>query len=171
MRIQGELKGLGISVSATTVANVLRRARLGPAPRRIGPSWREFLRAEAESLIGSSLRRHSKGGCARRSEAASTTALPRRPNAPRIDEQRGEKLTIDAQRPPIRGGGLSRGQDRTTRCSLRRDNRAVSSHAIARTLATDQPCAAQAAAERAARRQSHRPARLSCHDRHAPCRA
>src|SRR5213078_1835334 len=36
MRIQGELKGLGISVSHTTVGTVLRRAGLGPAPRRIG---------------------------------------------------------------------------------------------------------------------------------------
>ena len=55
MRIQGELKGLGINVSATTVANVLRSAGLGPAPRRIGPSWREFLRAQAETLIGGGL--------------------------------------------------------------------------------------------------------------------
>jgi hypothetical protein len=37
MRIQGELKGLGISRSATTIATVLRSAGLGPAPRRIGP--------------------------------------------------------------------------------------------------------------------------------------
>jgi hypothetical protein len=56
MRIQGELKGLGISVSATTVANVLRSAGLGPAPRRIGPSWSEFLRGQAESLLGGGLR-------------------------------------------------------------------------------------------------------------------
>jgi hypothetical protein len=56
MRIQGELKGLGISVSATTVANVLRSADLGPAPRRIGPSWSEFLRAQAESLVSGGLR-------------------------------------------------------------------------------------------------------------------
>jgi hypothetical protein len=56
MRIQGELKGLAISVSATTVANVLRNAGLGPAPRRIGPSWREFLRAQAESLVNGGLR-------------------------------------------------------------------------------------------------------------------
>jgi hypothetical protein len=55
MRIQGELKGLGISVSATTVANVLRSNGLGPAPRRTGPSWQEFLRAQAESLIGGGL--------------------------------------------------------------------------------------------------------------------
>jgi hypothetical protein len=51
MRIQGELKGLGISLSATTVANVLRHAGLGSAPRRIGPSWSQFLRAQAESVI------------------------------------------------------------------------------------------------------------------------
>jgi putative transposase len=56
MRIEGELKGLGISVSATTIASVLRRSRLGPAPRRIGPSWSEFLRAQAHSLVGDGLR-------------------------------------------------------------------------------------------------------------------
>src|SRR6266540_1999746 len=57
MRIQGELKGLGVSVSATTIASVLRSAGLGPAPRRIGPSWSEFLRAQAQSLLaGSDLR-------------------------------------------------------------------------------------------------------------------
>src|SRR6266536_2895146 len=51
MRIQGELKGLGISVSHTTIANVLRSSGLGPAPRRSGPSWSEFLRAQARSLV------------------------------------------------------------------------------------------------------------------------
>src|SRR5262249_55220762 len=56
MRIQGELKGLGISVSATTIATVLRSAGLGPAPRRIGPSWSEFLRAQAHSLVAGDLR-------------------------------------------------------------------------------------------------------------------
>src|SRR3954467_4531878 len=71
MRIQGELKGLGISVSATTVANVLRSARLGPAPRRIGPSWSEFLRAQAESLVGSSL--HSRRESSVDGEAAAAS--------------------------------------------------------------------------------------------------
>jgi hypothetical protein len=51
MRIRGELKKLGIEVSATTIATLLRRAGLGPAPRRIGPSWSEFLRAEAYGLL------------------------------------------------------------------------------------------------------------------------
>jgi Homeodomain-like domain len=53
MRIQGELKGLGIGVSHTTIATVLRSAGLGPAPRRISPSWSEFLRAQAQSLLSS----------------------------------------------------------------------------------------------------------------------
>jgi len=51
MRIRGELKKLGIEVSATTIATLLRRAGLGPAPRRLGPSWSEFLRAEAYGLL------------------------------------------------------------------------------------------------------------------------
>jgi hypothetical protein len=55
MRIEGELLKLGISVSATTVATVLRVSGLGPAPRRIGPSWSEFLRAQARSMLGAGL--------------------------------------------------------------------------------------------------------------------
>jgi len=50
-RIVGELKGLGIVVSATTVKKILREERLGPAGTRKGPSWREFLRAQAKSVI------------------------------------------------------------------------------------------------------------------------
>jgi putative transposase len=47
----GELKGLGVIVSATTVKKVLRDEQLGPAGTRRGPSWREFLRAQAKSVI------------------------------------------------------------------------------------------------------------------------
>jgi transposase len=49
-RIVGELKGLGIAVSATTVRKILREEQLGPAGKRKGPSWREFLHAQATSL-------------------------------------------------------------------------------------------------------------------------
>src|SRR5262249_26044138 len=41
-RIVGELKRLGVVVSATTVKKVLRAARLGPMFTPQGPSWREF---------------------------------------------------------------------------------------------------------------------------------
>jgi putative transposase len=50
-RIVGELRGLGITVSATTVRKILRQAGLGPACERAGLSWRAFLRAQAESMI------------------------------------------------------------------------------------------------------------------------
>ena len=50
-RIVGELKGLGIVVSATTVRKILREEQLGPAGKRKGPSWREFLRAQARSIV------------------------------------------------------------------------------------------------------------------------
>ena len=34
----------------TTIRSLLRRSRLGPAPRRGGPSWAEFLRAQAQGI-------------------------------------------------------------------------------------------------------------------------
>jgi putative transposase len=49
-RIRGELLKLGIGVSATTIATLLRRHGLGPAPRR-GPTWRQFLRQQAHSML------------------------------------------------------------------------------------------------------------------------
>jgi putative transposase len=51
MRIEGELRKLGIRVAATTIRSLLRTARLGPAPRRTGPTWTEFLRAQADGII------------------------------------------------------------------------------------------------------------------------
>ena len=51
MRIRGELLKLGIRVSATTIATVLRTSGLGPAPRR-GPTWKEFLRSQAAGILG-----------------------------------------------------------------------------------------------------------------------
>ena len=51
LRIAGELKKLGVTVSKGSVANVLRRHRLPPAPRRAGPTWAEFLRAQAKGIV------------------------------------------------------------------------------------------------------------------------
>jgi putative transposase len=50
-RIAGELHKLGVRVSPSTVRRLLAHAGLGPAPRRSGPSWRGFLRAQAASIV------------------------------------------------------------------------------------------------------------------------
>jgi hypothetical protein len=50
-RIAGELHGLGITVSAPTVRELLKQAGLGPAGTRAALGWREFLRAQAQSLL------------------------------------------------------------------------------------------------------------------------
>jgi putative transposase len=51
MRIKGELAKLGIRVSASAIRALLRRRGLGPAPRRGGPSWAEFLRNQARGIL------------------------------------------------------------------------------------------------------------------------
>ena len=50
-RIQGELAGLGVSVSATRMRTVMIRHHLDPAPRRDTTTWRAFLRNQAASLL------------------------------------------------------------------------------------------------------------------------
>jgi hypothetical protein len=51
LRIVGECRSLGVRVSASSVRRILRRHRLGPAPRQGGPSWTQFLRAQAGGLL------------------------------------------------------------------------------------------------------------------------
>ena len=50
-RIQGELLKLGYRVSATTIRGLLRRHRVPPAPRRAGPTWSQFLNAQAGAVL------------------------------------------------------------------------------------------------------------------------
>jgi len=50
VRIQGELRKLGIRVSASSIRRVLRQHGLGPAPRR-GPTWADFLRTQAHTVL------------------------------------------------------------------------------------------------------------------------
>jgi len=49
--IVGELAGVGVRVSATTVAKIVREAGLPPADARARLRWGEFLRAHAESML------------------------------------------------------------------------------------------------------------------------
>ena len=50
-RIVGELKGLGIRVSPTTVRTWLRESGIGPVSTRRGISWREFLRIHRQQVL------------------------------------------------------------------------------------------------------------------------
>jgi transposase InsO family protein len=50
VRIQGELRKVGVRVGATSVRRILRSHGLGPAPRS-GPTWAQFFRAQAKGLI------------------------------------------------------------------------------------------------------------------------
>jgi hypothetical protein len=50
-RIHGELAGLGYPIAASTVWSILKRAGIAPAPRRDGPSWRQFLHAQARGIL------------------------------------------------------------------------------------------------------------------------
>ena len=50
VRIQGELRWLGIRISASSIRRVLRSRGLGPAPRG-GPTWKEFLTAQAKGIL------------------------------------------------------------------------------------------------------------------------
>jgi putative transposase len=51
VRIVGELRKLGIQVSATLVRNVLRAAGVPPAPQRGRLDWRSFLRQHAATTL------------------------------------------------------------------------------------------------------------------------
>jgi len=54
-RICGELAKLGFRVSPTSIRRLLAQARLEPAPRRSGPSWRDFLHAQAANIVACDL--------------------------------------------------------------------------------------------------------------------
>ena len=54
-RVHGELAGLGYQIGASTVWTILHAAGFDPAPHRAGPSWAEFLRAQAHAILACDL--------------------------------------------------------------------------------------------------------------------
>jgi putative transposase len=50
-RVQGELVSLGHPIAASTVWQILHDAGIGPAPRRTGPTWKQFLTAQARGIL------------------------------------------------------------------------------------------------------------------------
>jgi transposase InsO family protein len=50
-RIHGELTKLGATLAPSTVYEILRAAGIDPAPRRSGPTWRQFLHTQAAGIL------------------------------------------------------------------------------------------------------------------------
>ena len=50
-RVQGELVKLGHPIAASTVWQILHDAGIGPAPRRTGQTWKQFLTAQARGIL------------------------------------------------------------------------------------------------------------------------
>ena len=50
-RVQGELVKPGHPIAASTVWQILHDAGIGPAPRRTGPTWKQFLTAQARGIL------------------------------------------------------------------------------------------------------------------------
>jgi len=50
-RIHGELAVMGFRLAPSSVWAILRRHGMEPAPRRSGPTWSEFLRAQAQTML------------------------------------------------------------------------------------------------------------------------
>jgi putative transposase len=50
-RVQGELVKLGHPIAASTVWQILHAAGIDPAPRRTGPTWKQFLTAQAGGIL------------------------------------------------------------------------------------------------------------------------
>jgi hypothetical protein len=49
--VHSELARLGHSIAASTVWQILHAARIDPAPRRAGPSWKQVLTAQARGIL------------------------------------------------------------------------------------------------------------------------
>ena len=45
------MAGLGVKVAGSTVWEILKANGIGPAPRRTGPTWPQFLRSQAEAIL------------------------------------------------------------------------------------------------------------------------
>jgi transposase len=50
-RVQGELIKLGHQIAVSTVWQILHDAGIDPAPRRTGPTWKQFLTAQARGIL------------------------------------------------------------------------------------------------------------------------
>jgi len=92
LRMRGELAKLGIRVSATKIRTLLRANGLGPAPRRDGPTWSEFIRSQAHGILALDFlmwRRSCFGRCTCCSRSMSVPDACTSSVSPRTQTRRG----------------------------------------------------------------------------------
>jgi hypothetical protein len=53
--VPGELTGLGYHIGACTVWKILKTAGIDPSPRQSGPTWAQFLTAQAHAILACDL--------------------------------------------------------------------------------------------------------------------
>jgi hypothetical protein len=112
VRISGELRKLGIRVDATTIRTLLRRHGPGPPPRRSGPTWARFLKAQAEGIVACDLL-HSGDD-----PAAEVASDPRCKRATGVGSLGSYQLTKEDPRPwPHEYRPLRPSAPRSTSCS------------------------------------------------------
>jgi hypothetical protein len=90
-RAQGELVRLGHRIAASTVWQILHDAGIGPAPRRTGPTWKQFLTAQAHSILAADFV-HVDTVLLRRIYVSSSSTAPAAstwPASPRTQTARG----------------------------------------------------------------------------------
>src|SRR5690242_1566543 len=61
-RVQGELVKLGHPIAASTVWQILHAAGIDPAPRRTGPTCKQFLTAQAHGILAADFAHWSRPG-------------------------------------------------------------------------------------------------------------
>jgi transposase len=105
-RIHGELTKLGVTIAPSTVYETLRAAGIRPAPRRCGPTWRQFLHAQAAGIIAAGLpaRRH------RPAEAAVRPGVHRARHPPDASRRRHREPTGEWTVQQARNLSLSLGE-------------------------------------------------------------
>src|SRR5664279_2680662 len=109
-RIHGELAGLGIRVAPSTVWEILTNAWLPPAPRRGGPTWAQFLHAQAEAMLATDFFTvdllDGTCGCRKRHPQPSRTVIPcpREPATPPSEMilARVSSTPLSTRHPPVR---------------------------------------------------------------------